>query len=187
MTNSILPVAAERRKQKKQSRKFRVRVERGKRRECFACKMSRLPPLKPQVLTAYYGNLWNLLPPAPQHTFCKLCCGRTCRHRCGQRPIRSSTIGYCCLPRQVQVLKLLPMWVQVFFRNAGMSMGNLIRCWPHLVGNGLVVDVAGMQMGTIVSYPDSTHCHPCINDRRSTAGYCTFLWGNLVTWSEHDS
>lgn len=158
MTNSILPVAAERRKQKKQSRKFRVRVERGKRRrECFACKMSRLPPLKPQD------------------------------YPLGQRPIRSSTIGYCCLPRQVQVLKLLPMWVQVFFRNAGMSMGNLIRCWPHLVGNGLVVDVAGMQMGTIVSYPDSTHCHPYINDRRSTAGYCTFLWGNLVTWSEHDS
>jgi len=142
----------------------------------------KITPLKSQFLTAYYGNLWNLLPPAPQHIFCKLCCVRTSRHRCGQQPIRSSTIGYCWLPRRVQVLKLLSMWVQVFFRNAVMSMGNLIHFWPHLVGKDLVVDVAGMQMGTIVSYPDSTHCHPYINDRRSIAGYWTFLWGNLVTW-----
>jgi hypothetical protein len=142
----------------------------------------KITPLKSQVLTAYYGNLWNLLPPAPQHTFCKLCCVRTCRHRCGQWPIRSSTIGYCWLPIGHRYWSCYPCGYRYFSEMRVCQWVIWSTVDPHLVGKGLVVDVAGMQMGTIVSYPDSTHCHPYINDRRSTAGYCTFLWGNLVTW-----
>ena len=59
------------------------------------------------------------------------------------------------------------------------AMYRILKYLKGAVGKGL--HFAKNEARTIEAYTD-TDWAGLVNDRRSTSGYCTFVWGNLETW-----
>ncbi|KZV44853.1 Cysteine-rich RLK (receptor-like protein kinase) 8 [Dorcoceras hygrometricum] len=56
---------------------------------------------------------------------------------------------------------------------------KILRYLKGSPGKGLLFQKQNQR--DIVAYTDADWASS-ISDRRSTTGYCTFLWGNLVSW-----
>ena len=59
------------------------------------------------------------------------------------------------------------------------AMYRILKYLKGTVGKGLYF--AKNEAKTVEAYTDADWAGS-VNNRRSTSGYCTFVWGNLVTW-----
>ncbi|KAL4030380.1 hypothetical protein IC575_008616 [Cucumis melo] len=59
------------------------------------------------------------------------------------------------------------------------AVNRILRYLKNTPGKGLMFRKTNRK--TIEAYTDSNWAGSIV-DRKSTSGYCTFVWGNLVTW-----
>ena len=57
---------------------------------------------------------------------------------------------------------------------------RILRYLKSTPGRGLFFKKTGQQ--AIEVFTDADWATGSISDQKSTSGYCTFVWGNLVTW-----
>ena len=77
------------------------------------------------------------------------------------------------------VVSVVSQFVHTPYNEHMEAMYQILKYLKGAVGKGL--HFAKNEARTIEAYTDADWAG-LVNDRRSTSGYCTFVWGNLVTW-----
>ncbi|KAA0057585.1 Beta-galactosidase [Cucumis melo var. makuwa] len=77
------------------------------------------------------------------------------------------------------VVSVVSQFMQVSYEKHMEAVNRILRYLKNTPGKGLMFRKTNRK--TIEAYTDSDWARSVI-DRKSTSGYCTFVWGNLVTW-----
>ncbi|TYK26078.1 Retrovirus-related Pol polyprotein from transposon TNT 1-94 [Cucumis melo var. makuwa] len=77
------------------------------------------------------------------------------------------------------VVSVVSQFMQAPYEKHMEAVNKILRYLKNTPGKGLMFRKTNRK--TIEAYTDSNWAGSVI-DRKSTSGYCTFVWGNLVTW-----
>ncbi|KAL4022534.1 hypothetical protein IC575_016271 [Cucumis melo] len=77
------------------------------------------------------------------------------------------------------VVSVVSQFMQAPYEKHMEAVNRILRYLKNTPGKGLMFRKTNRK--TIEAYTDSDWAGSVI-DRKSTSGYCTFVWGNLVTW-----
>ncbi|KAL0554481.1 hypothetical protein IC582_008403 [Cucumis melo] len=85
---------------------------------------------------------------------------------------------YTCLDIFFAV-SVVSQFMQAPYEEHMEAIKRILRYLKMIPGKGLMFRKTDRK--TIEAYTDSDWTRSVV-DRKSTSGYCTFVWGNLVTW-----
>ncbi|XP_038885878.1 uncharacterized mitochondrial protein AtMg00810-like [Benincasa hispida] len=76
-------------------------------------------------------------------------------------------------------VSMVSQFIQAPYEEHMTAVEHILRYLKGTLGKGLMFRKSGKR--TIVAYTNSDWAGSVV-DRKATSGYCTFVWGNLVTW-----
>ncbi|KAA0064018.1 putative mitochondrial protein [Cucumis melo var. makuwa] len=77
------------------------------------------------------------------------------------------------------VVSVVSQFIQALYEKHMEAVNRILRYLKNTTGKGLMFRKTNRK--TIEAYTDSDW-EGSVIDKKSTSGYCTFVWGNLVTW-----
>ncbi|KAL4038634.1 hypothetical protein IC575_002257 [Cucumis melo] len=77
------------------------------------------------------------------------------------------------------VVSVVSQFIQAPYEKHMEAVNRILRYLKNTTGKGLMFRKTNRK--TIEAYTDSDW-EGSVIDKKSTSGYCTFVWGNLVTW-----